>query len=183
MKQFEMVGMISLLDPPRPDSAETIAKCEKFGVNVKMITGDQQIIAKEVALRLGMHRTILDANKLVDSSLSVDDLTERVVVKADGFAQVIPEHKYRVVELLQNNRLLVGMTGDGVNDAPALKKANVGIAVEGCTDAARSAADIVLLASGLSTIIDGIMTSSAIIQRMKSYACKLATAFFISFTF
>ena len=172
MKVFEMIGMISLLDPPRPDSAETISRCEKFGVNVKMITGDQLIIAKEVAHRLGMHRTILDANKLVDHSLSEEVLTDRVV-KADGFAQVIPEHKYRVVELLQNRGLLVGMTGDGVNDAPALKKANVGIAVEGCTDAARSAADIVLLASGLSTIVDGIMTSRAIFQRMRSYACKI----------
>lgn len=171
MTQFELIGMISLLDPPRPDSGETIARCENFGVNVKMITGDQLIIAKEVAHRLGMHRTILDANKLVDSSISEDVLTDRVI-KADGFAQVIPEHKYRVVELLQNRGMLVGMTGDGVNDAPALKKANVGIAVEGCTDAARSAADIVLLASGLSTIVDGIMTSRAIFQRMRSYACK-----------
>ncbi|KAI8866307.1 ATPase, P-type, K/Mg/Cd/Cu/Zn/Na/Ca/Na/H-transporter, partial [Ramicandelaber brevisporus] len=94
----------------------------------------------------------------------------------DGFAQVIPEHKYRVVELLQNKGLLVGMTGDGVNDAPALKKANVGIAVHGCTDAARSASDIVLLAPGLSTIVDGIVTSRAIFQRMRSYALYRITS-------
>jgi H+-transporting ATPase len=96
--------------------------------------------------------------------------------RADGFAQVIPEHKYRVVELLQNKGYLVGMTGDGVNDAPALKKANVGIAVEGCTDAARSAADIVLLAPGLSTIIDGVKTSRAIFQRLRSYALYRITS-------
>jgi H+-transporting ATPase len=171
MDEFEMVGMISLLDPPRPDSAATIKQCIKLGVNVKMVTGDQLIIAKEVARRLDMPRAILDATKLVDSDMSEVEMTDRVV-KADGFAQVIPEHKFRVVELLQNRGYLVGMTGDGVNDAPALKKANVGIAVHGCTDAARSAADIVLLAPGLSTIVDGIMTSRAIFQRMKSYASK-----------
>lgn len=91
--------------------------------------------------------------------------------RADGFGQVVPENKFRVVELLQKKEgRLIGMTGDGVNDAPALKKANVGIAVHGCSDAARMAADIVLLAPGLSTIVDGIMVSRAIFQRMRSYA-------------
>ncbi|KAI9276118.1 plasma-membrane proton-efflux P-type ATPase [Sporodiniella umbellata] len=173
--KFELVGMISLLDPPRPDSLQTIAECNSLGVDVKMITGDQMIIAKEVAARLGMGRVILDANYLVDPSKSEEEVTEHCM-RADGFAQVIPEHKYRVVELLQNKGLLVGMTGDGVNDAPALKKADVGIAVEGCTDAARSAADIVLLAPGLSTITDGIMTSRAIFQRLRSYALYRITS-------
>jgi H+-transporting ATPase len=169
MTKFELIGLISLLDPPRADSAETIKECEGLGVNVKMITGDQLIIAIEVAQRLGMNRCILDAHKLVDPSMDEEALTDRCV-KADGFAHVIPEHKYRAVELLQNRGYLVGMTGDGVNDAPALKKANVGIAVEGCTEAARSASDIVLLAEGLSTIVDGIKCSRAIFQRMRSYA-------------
>ncbi|CAO3591116.1 unnamed protein product [Absidia cylindrospora] len=184
LEQFELVGMISLLDPPRPDSAETIRDCNALGVDVKMITGDQMIIAKEVAARLGMGRVILDANHLVDPTKSEDEVTEHCQ-RADGFAQVIPEHKYRVVELLQNKGLLVGMTGDGVNDAPALKKANVGIAVEGCTDAARSAADIVLLAPGLSTIIDGVKTSRAIFQRLRSYALYriTSTIHFLMFMF
>ncbi|KAI8082247.1 plasma-membrane proton-efflux P-type ATPase [Thamnidium elegans] len=173
--KFELVGMISLLDPPRPDSHTTIAECNALGVDVKMITGDQMIIAKEVAARLGLGRVILDANHLVDPNKSEEEVTEHCV-RADGFAQVIPEHKYRVVELLQNKGLLVGMTGDGVNDAPALKKADVGIAVEGCTDAARSAADIVLLAPGLSTITDGIITSRAIFQRLRSYALYRITS-------
>ncbi|CAG8471316.1 12371_t:CDS:2 [Racocetra fulgida] len=172
---YKLVGMISLLDPPRPDSAETIRLCNHYGVEVKMITGDQLIIAKEVAHRLGMNRVILDANHLVDPNKSDEEVTQHCE-RADGFAQVIPEHKYRVVELLQKRGLLVGMTGDGVNDAPALKKANVGIAVHGCTDAARSAADIVLLAPGLSTIVDGIMTSRAIFQRMRSYALYRITS-------
>ncbi|KAJ8328096.1 hypothetical protein BDV3_005395 [Batrachochytrium dendrobatidis] len=173
--QFEMVGMISLLDPPRPDSAKTIKECMEYGVSVKMITGDQKIIAKEVAIRLGMNRNILDAHRLVDKNISEDALIDRCI-KADGFAQVIPEHKYRVVELLQKRGYLVGMTGDGVNDAPALKKANVGIAVHGCTDAARSAADIVLMAPGLSTIVDGIICSRAIFQRMRSYSIYRITS-------
>ncbi|EIE81463.1 plasma-membrane proton-efflux P-type ATPase [Rhizopus delemar RA 99-880] len=182
--KFELVGMISLLDPPRPDSLQTISECNALGVDVKMITGDQLIIAKEVAARLGMGRVILDANHLVDPSKSEEEVTEHCV-RADGFAQVIPEHKYRVVELLQNKGLLVGMTGDGVNDAPALKKADVGIAVEGCTDAARSAADIVLLAPGLSTITDGIITSRAIFQRLRSYALYriTSTIHFLMFMF
>jgi H+-transporting ATPase len=170
MTKFEFIGLISLLDPPREDSAETIAECYRYGIQVKMITGDQLIIAKEVAKRLGMQRTILDCSHLSDKDeQDVETMTDRVI-KCDGFAHVIPEHKFKVVELMQSRGLFVGMTGDGVNDAPALKKANVGIAVEGCTDAARSAADIVLLAPGLSTIIDGIKTSRAIFQRMRSYA-------------
>jgi H+-transporting ATPase len=183
MTKFEMVGMISLLDPPRPDSAHTIQECHKLGIDVKMITGDQQIIGKEVAHRLGMDRCILDAHKLIDGA-DEDAITD-CIVKADGFAHVIPEHKYKVVDLLQKRGYLVGMTGDGVNDAPALKKANVGIAVHGCTDAARSASDIVLLAPGLTTIIDGVKTSRAIFQRMRSYALYriASTVHFLLFFF
>ncbi|KAF9928453.1 hypothetical protein FBU30_002355 [Linnemannia zychae] len=184
LEEYELVGMISLIDPPRPDSAETIRHCNDMGVDVKMITGDQQIIAKEVAHRLGMGCVILDAGHLVDPNKSDDEICEHCI-RADGFAQVIPEHKYRVVELLQRRGILVGMTGDGVNDAPALKKANVGIAVHGCTDAARSAADIVLLAPGLSTIVDGLLTSRAIFQRMRSYALYriTSTVHFLMFFF
>jgi H+-transporting ATPase len=169
MKVFELVGLISLLDPPRFDSKDTINECASLGVNVKMITGDQLIIAKEVAARLGMNRNILNSEALVDPNVDKESLIDRII-RCDGFAHVTPEHKYRAVELLQERGYVVGMTGDGVNDAPALKKANVGIAVEGCTDAARSASDIVLLAAGLSTIVDGIKTSRAIFQRMRSYA-------------
>ncbi|KAL1917538.1 uncharacterized protein VTP21DRAFT_3931 [Calcarisporiella thermophila] len=175
LERYELIGMISFLDPPQPDSVATIAECARLGVDIKMITGDQLIIAKEVAQRLGMQRVILDANHLVEPSKTEEFVTNQCV-RADGFAQVIPEHKYRVVELLQKKGFLVGMTGDGVNDAPALKKANVGIAVHGCTDAARSAADIVLLAPGLSTIVDGIKTSRAIFQRMRSYALYRITS-------
>ncbi|KXN74721.1 H(+)-ATPase [Conidiobolus coronatus NRRL 28638] len=174
-EKWNMIGMISLLDPPRPDSAETIARCKNYGVAVKMVTGDQLIIAKEVSHRLGIQRAILNASKLADKNESEEVIADRCV-RADGFAQVTPEHKYRVVELIQEKGYLVGMTGDGVNDAPALKKANVGIAVEGATDSARSAADIVLLAPGLTAIVDGFTTSRQIFQRMRSYALYRITA-------
>ncbi|KAF9982247.1 hypothetical protein BGZ75_006370 [Mortierella antarctica] len=182
--QWTLVGLAAMLDPPRPDSAETIARCQRMGITVKMVTGDQQIIAKEVSRRLGLGRVILDASHLSDASISEEVASERFY-KADGFAEVTPEHKFRIVDALQKRGLLVGMTGDGVNDAPALKKANVGIAVHGCTDAARSAADIVLLAPGLSTITEGILASRAIFQRMRSYALYriTSTVHFLMFFF
>ncbi|KAI9356944.1 plasma-membrane proton-efflux P-type ATPase [Pilaira anomala] len=168
-EEWELIGIFSLIDPPRHDSADTIRDCAEYGISVKMITGDQTVIAKEVAQRLDMGQNILDANSLVDPSKS-DDQVAQQCLDVDGFARVIPEHKYRVVELLQGKGYFVAMTGDGVNDAPALKKANVGIAVHGSTDAARTASDIVLLSPGLSAIIDGIKTSRAIFQRLQSYA-------------
>ncbi|CAO3664221.1 unnamed protein product [Rhizopus stolonifer] len=167
--EWELVGLFSLIDPPRHDSASTLQDCQSYGISVKMITGDQTIIAKEVAQRLQMGQNILDANSLVDPSKSEEEIAEKCLF-VDGFARVVPEHKYKVVELLQNKGYFVAMTGDGVNDAPALKKANVGIAVHGSTDAARTAADIVLLSPGLSAIVDGIKTSRAIFQRLQSYA-------------
>ncbi|KAF9365369.1 hypothetical protein BGX34_010281 [Mortierella sp. NVP85] len=182
--RWTLVGLASMLDPPRPDSAQTIAHCQKMGITVKMVTGDQQIIAKEVARRLGMESVILDASAMADDTGSEEETSERFF-RADGFAEVTPEHKFKIVDALQKRGILVGMTGDGVNDAPALKKANVGIAVHGCTDAARSAADIVLLAPGLSTIIEGILASRAIFQRMRSYALYriTSTVHFLMFFF
>ncbi|KAI8076308.1 plasma-membrane proton-efflux P-type ATPase [Halteromyces radiatus] len=166
---WELVGLFSLIDPPRHDSASTIQECAQYGISVKMITGDQTVIAQEVAGRLGMGQHILDADHLVDSSISEHQLALDCL-HADGFARVIPEHKYRVIELLQNQGYFVAMTGDGVNDAAALKKANVGIAVEGSTDAARSASDVVLLEPGLSAIIEAVKTSRVIFHRLHSYA-------------
>ncbi|KAF9926762.1 hypothetical protein BGZ65_007149 [Modicella reniformis] len=183
-EQWILVGLTAMLDPPRPDSAETIERCHRMGITIKMVTGDQQVIAKEVAWRLGMGRVILDASVLSDQTISDEEASDRFY-RADGFAEVTPEHKFRIVDALQKRGILVGMTGDGVNDAPALKKANVGIAVHGCTDAARSAADIVLLAPGLSTIIEGILASRAIFQRMRSYALYriTSTVHFLMFFF
>ncbi|WMW22969.1 plasma-membrane proton-efflux P-type ATPase [Methanolobus mangrovi] len=161
------VGLIGLYDPPHDDSAQTIDTAVSMGVDIKMVTGDHVAIAKEIAQQIGMDTNIITASELEDKT---DLQAQEIVERSDGFAQVFPEHKYRIVELLQEEGHIVGMTGDGVNDAPALKKADAGIAVAGATDAARSAADIVFTAPGLSTIIDAIKESRKIFQRMKSYS-------------
>ncbi|GAU11992.1 hypothetical protein TSUD_196160 [Trifolium subterraneum] len=169
---WEFLGLMPLFDPPRHDSAETIRQALDLGVNVKMITGDQLAIGKETGRRLGMgtnmypSSSLLGDNKDPDiASISIDELIE----KADGFAGVFPEHKYEIVKRLQDRKHICGMTGDGVNDAPALKKADIGIAVADATDAARSASDIVLTEPGLSVIVSAVLTSRAIFQRMKNY--------------
>ncbi len=141
-----------------------------MGVTVKMVTGDALAIAKETAAKVGLGTDILDAAGLGDTKKSETAAVGESIETADGFAQVFPEHKYHIIDVLQNRGHIVGMTGDGVNDAPALKKADCGIAVSGATDAARAAADIVLLTPGLSVIIDAIKESRKIFQRMNSYA-------------
>ncbi|XP_024989535.1 ATPase 8, plasma membrane-type-like [Cynara cardunculus var. scolymus] len=169
---WEFVGLLPLFDPPRHDSAETIRRAIELGVNVKMITGDQLAIGKETARRLGMGTDMYPSSSLLGQSTdaSIASLpVEELVEKADGFAGVFPEHKYEIVKKLQERNHICGMTGDGVNDAPALKRADIGIAVADSTDAARSASDIVLTEPGLSVIVSAVLTSRAIFQRMKNY--------------
>ena len=164
---WEFVGIVSLYDPPREDSKETIKIAKTMGVNIKMITGDHIDIAKEIARELNLGTDIRGASQIIDKT---DEEIQSIVEQADGFAQVFPEHKYKIVGLLQARGHIVGMTGDGVNDAPALKKADVGIAVYGATDVAKSAAHIVLTQPGLSVIIEAITESRKIFQRMNNYA-------------
>jgi H+-transporting ATPase len=168
--QWQFVGVLPLFDPPREDAKATIATALAMGVKIKMVTGDALAIAKETAKKLDMGTNILDAGGLGD--VKHDETTEvaQSIEKADGFAQVFPEHKFHIVDVLQKCGHIVGMTGDGVNDAPALKKADCGIAVADATDAARAAAAIVLMTPGLSVIIDAIKGSRRIFQRMNSYA-------------
>jgi len=168
--KWQFVGVLPLFDPPREQAKATIASARQMGVSVKMVTGDQLAIAQETSRQLGMGTNILDASGLGDTKHHESAQSAEAIEKADGFAQVFPEHKFHIVDVLQQRGHIVGMTGDGVNDAPALKKADCGIAVSGATDAARAAASIVLLASGLSVIIDAIKESRRIFQRMNSYA-------------
>ncbi|HDH10777.1 MAG TPA: plasma-membrane proton-efflux P-type ATPase [Nitrospirae bacterium] len=222
-KNFDFIGLLPLFDPPREDSKTTIKEAMNLGLNVKMVTGDNIAIARQIANVLGIGDNIFDArdlrgasnkeliilgkiiSKAVFKKLS-PDVSERdteefakdvvkdiekefenielpkgyvkrheseiieVIEDADGFAQVFPEDKYLIVDKLQKAGHIVGMTGDGVNDAPALKKADAGIAVSGATDAARAAADLVLLAPGLSVIVDAIKGARITFERMKSYS-------------
>ncbi len=164
---WEYIGIVALHDPPREDSADTIKTARTLGINVKMVTGDHVEIAKQIAGSLGIGTNIVVSTEILGKQ---DSDTIRLVESADGFAEVYPEHKYHIVELLQSKDHVVGMTGDGVNDAPALKKADVGIAVSNATDAAKSAAAIVLTDPGISVIINATQESRKIFARMKSYA-------------
>lgn len=164
---WQYIGLFGLYDPPRQDSAQTIKTAQSMGVGVKMVTGDHIAIAKEISREVNLGMNIITPEDFIDKK---DRKAMEVVEETDGFAEVFPEHKYHIVELLQDNGHAVSMTGDGVNDAPALKKANVGIAVAGATDVAKSAASIVFTRPGISVIIDSIKESRKIFQRMNNYA-------------
>jgi H+-transporting ATPase len=183
---FELIGLLAIFDPPREDTKQTIDDALALGVKVKMVTGDQLAIAKETGRRLGLGDSMYPAKVLKDGPApggihaSLDDM----IMDADGFAGVFPEHKYEIVKRLQSLGHLCAMTGDGANDAPALSRANVGIAVEGATDAARGAADIVLTEPGLSTIVHAIRGSRIIFQRMRNYsiyACAVTIRIVVCF--
>ncbi|WP_199546964.1 plasma-membrane proton-efflux P-type ATPase [Streptomyces sp. N35] len=171
---WRLLGVVPLADPPRHDTADTIAAAQDLGVQVKMVTGDQVAISRELARQIGMGDNILNTAALERAEPGSGSAGElelaHLVEVADGFAQVFPEHKYRIVKMLQERGHIVGMTGDGVNDAPALKQADAGIAVADATDAARAAADVVLLSPGLGVVSKAIVQAREIIQRMVNYA-------------
>ena len=183
--KWEYLGCLSLFDPPRHDTKATIEAARKFNIEVKMVTGDHTAIAKETCRELGMGTNILNTSAL--GTVGADPaVVDKVIREAHGFAEVMPEHKFLIVERLMKQGFMTGMTGDGVNDAPALKRADVGIAVEGATDAARAAADLVLTEPGLSVIIDAVFESRKIFQRMRNYivyriACTVQLLLFFFF--
>lgn len=171
-KTWKVLGILSMFDPPRPDSKQTIKDCENEGISVKMITGDDTAIAIETAKKLGMGTNIYNASKVFPKDLDPNNVPEdlaQLIAKADGFARVFPEHKYAIVKTLQKQGHIVAMTGDGVNDAPALKQADCGTAVAGATDAARSAAALILTSPGLSVIKTAIIEARKIFARITSY--------------
>ena len=167
--QWKLLGLLPMFDPPRSDTAATIAEAQNLGISVKMLTGDAVAIAKETCKMLALGTKVYDSQRLIGSGGMAGSAIHDFVEAADGFAEVFPEHKYQVVEMLQHRGHLTAMTGDGVNDAPSLKKADCGIAVEGASDAARAAADVVFLDEGLSTIITSIKVARQIFHRMKAY--------------
>ncbi len=171
-QNWRFLGILSLLDPPRVDSKQTIMEAQEHGIEVKMVTGDHQAIASEIAgqLNLGTHILTVDDRlaKFAEGGVLPPALGDEIE-HSDGFAQVFPEHKYAIVKALQERGHIVAMTGDGVNDAPALKQADVGIAVSGATDAARGAAALILTAPGLNVIVKAVEEARRIFERMTSY--------------
>ena len=169
---FQLAGLLTLFDPPREDSKEVITQARAYGLEVKMVTGDDLAIGREISHQLGLGTELLAADDLFDEQMDMEHLPDSVrntIVGAEGFARVFPEHKYGIVKNLQKSGFVVAMTGDGVNDAPALKQADVGIAVSGATDAARAAADLILTLPGLSVIIQAVEEARRIFARMISY--------------
>ncbi|MEZ5078890.1 MAG: plasma-membrane proton-efflux P-type ATPase [Solirubrobacterales bacterium] len=164
---WRLTGVVAIADPPRADSRQTLEAARALGVDVKMVTGDRVEIARRIAAEVGMGEEIRESGAI--ERLQGEALAARVE-EADGFAQVVPEDKHRIVIALQARGHIVGMTGDGVNDAPALSRADAGIAVSSATEAARAAADIVLLSPGLSVIVEAIQRAREVFRRMTNYA-------------
>ncbi|MGE4372738.1 MAG: plasma-membrane proton-efflux P-type ATPase [Xanthobacter sp.] len=171
-KSWTLLGLLALLDPPRPDAKSTIAQAKELGLSVKMVTGDDVAIGSEISRELGIGANLVVASSVFERSMDPDHIpidSARAVEQADGFGRVFPEHKFEIVKALQERGHIVAMTGDGVNDAPALKQADCGVAVSGATDAARNAAALILTAPGLSTIVNAITESRTIFERITSY--------------
>ncbi|EGO25552.1 hypothetical protein SERLADRAFT_355758 [Serpula lacrymans var. lacrymans S7.9] len=167
-QKWQVLGVMCMFDPPRADTASTIREAVALGIHIKMLTGDAVAIAKETCKTLSLGTNVFDSEKLMGGGMTGTEVHD-FVEAADGFAEVFPEHKFQVVAMLQERGHLTAMTGDGVNDAPSLKKADCGIAVQGASDAARTAADVVFLDEGLSTIVTSIKVARQIFHRMKAY--------------
>jgi H+-transporting ATPase len=172
LEDIQFIGLISLADPPRPDSKSMIAGMRELGVKPLMLTGDNIAIAKEIAVQVGIGDKIIR----MDDIRNLDETEQaKIINESDGFAEIYPEDKYKIVKLLQSKGHMVGMTGDGVNDAPALKQAELGIAVNSATDVAKASASMVLTESGIAVIIDAIKISRHIYQRMLTWVINKVT--------
>ncbi|MCX6346544.1 MAG: HAD-IC family P-type ATPase, partial [Actinobacteria bacterium] len=169
---FKFIGLLTLADPLRADSKLIIEEIKKLGIKVKILTGDNIEIAKEIALQVSIGNNII---KMSDLEKLSEPEKNKIIENCDGFAEIYPEDKYKIVKLLQSNGHIVGMTGDGVNDSPALKQAEVGIAVSSSADIAKISASMVLTQPGLSEIADAIKTSRQIFQRMLTWVINKVT--------
>jgi H+-transporting ATPase len=168
-KKMELVGLVALYDKPRPDSSKMLAKLRSLGISVKMLTGDSLPIAKQVASEVNLGSRITKAPEIKEAAKEDAMAAEEMVEKSDGFAEIYPEGKYEIVKALQADKHVVGMTGDGINDAPALKQAEVGIAVSNATDVAKGAASVVLTEPGLTNIISLVISGRMIYQRIVTW--------------
>jgi len=172
LDDFKFTGLLPLSDPPRPDSMNMIAEAKKLGIKPMMLTGDNMAIAKEIADQVGIGRNII---RMADVQGLSEDEQVRIVGESNGFAEIYPEDKYKVVKLFQSRGHIVGMTGDGVNDAPALKQAEMGIAVNNSTDVAKASASVVLTEPGIGVIINAVTISRQTYQRMLTWVINKVT--------
>ena len=172
LDNLKLAGLLSLADPPRPDSKSIIEQARKLGIKPIMLTGDSMAIAQEIALQAGIGGNII---RMADIKGLTDDEQMKVVGESDGFAEIYPEDKYKIVKLLQSRGHMVGMTGDGVNDAPALKQAEMGIAMSNATDVAKASASVVLTEPGISVIINAVTISRQTYQRMLTWVINKVT--------
>jgi len=162
-------GLVALWDPPRRDSSQLIKDLHDLGISVKMLTGDALPVAQEMARKIGLERAIVRASELQDLSKEGMDRAGEAAEASSGFAEVFPSDKYTIVRGLQARKHVVGMTGDGLNDAPALRQAEVGIAVSNATDVAKGAASVVLTSDGLTEIVDLVKLGRIIYQRITTW--------------
>src|SRR5271157_2482261 len=187
-KSTDIVGLVALYDMPRADSKQLIHELKHLGISVKMLTGDAVAIAKEVAAEIGLGERIIKASDLKGFVKENPIEAVQAAEKSDGFAEIYPEDKYAIVKSLQAARQIVGMTGDGVNDAPALRQAEVGIAVSSATDVAKGAASVVLTSEGLTSIVDLVRNGRVIFERISAWVLSkivrtLQTAIFVVLSF
>ncbi|WP_337859958.1 plasma-membrane proton-efflux P-type ATPase [Ferroplasma sp.] len=175
-----VAGLIPLYDPPRKDSKELISELKALSISPVMITGDNRLIAEEVAGEIGLDKELCDVKNIKSSNAGIKNCSI--------FAEVFPEDKYYIVKALQKSKKIVGMTGDGVNDSPALKQAEFGVAVSTATDVAKASASVVLTHPGLTDIVDGVKSGRRIYQRMLTYTLNkiiktIQVAFFLTLSF
>ncbi len=171
-ESFEMVGVIALADPIREDSKEMISRIKEAGIKPIMLTGDNLAIAKEIAREANIGDNIYPISVFNEAS---EEERMKIIDKSDGFAEVYPENKFEIIRILQKEGHVVGMTGDGVNDSPALKQAELGVAVDKATDVARASASTVLTKPGLGEIIDTIEISRGTFQRIMTWVMNKIT--------
>jgi H+-transporting ATPase len=165
----QMIGLVALYDTIRPDSEELIKELRGLGVSIKMLTGDALPIAKEVAEKVGLGGNVVRISEVKEIMKEDSEKAAELVEMSDGFAEIYPEDKYLIVKSLQAKGHIVGMTGDGVNDAPALKQAEVGIAVSNATDVAKGSSSAVLTGEGLSNIVDLVKVGRAVFERINTW--------------
>ncbi|MFP3167383.1 MAG: HAD-IC family P-type ATPase, partial [Candidatus Nanopusillus sp.] len=168
--RWEPVGLVALYDVPRKDTPELIKKLKDLGIKVKMLTGDSLPIAKEIGKEIGLdYNKAVSGNELRELLKSDPDKARKLINESEIFAEIYPEDKYYIVKNLQDKKEIVGMTGDGVNDSPSLKQAEVGIAVYNATDVAKSAASVVLTVEGLRGIVDLVTIGRSVYQRVVTW--------------